>query len=103
VPLSSFARLTYLSNAASSPSIPAAVNRSGIISPRAVLFRKEIPMCPARLEEPLSDSENSFNVALIIPIIVLAFVVLILSVLFSVVIYKERQGHPVFFKLKTES
>ena len=75
---------------------------SGIISPRAVLFRRELPQCPedfGAVAAGAAASEDSSTGFELIIIIVLAVVALVLTVLLSVVVFKERQGAPIFTKL----
>jgi len=69
---------------------------SGIISPRGFLFRKDYPTC----DDVAAMSDTMLPPAATLTIfIVLSVIVLVLAVLLTFIIVKERNGSPIFTPL----
>lgn len=66
---------------------------TGIVAPRVVLFRKDEPTCADTVKETETDS------GVIAGLIILAVAVLVLVATLSVLIVREKRGHPVFAPL----
>ena len=70
---------------------------TGITSPRAVLFRKDRPVCSE--VEPEKKGMSGHGAAGIASLVILSLVMLILAGTLAFTIYRERQGSPLFMPL----
>eukprot|EP00959_Pyramimonas_sp_CCMP1952_P020316 428613-Pyramimonas_sp.AAC.1 len=75
---------------------------TGIVAPRAVLFRKDLPSCNGEITAVVGDdlhTKTKTNAAVLAAVLVLAFATLLLVITISVMIVREKKGRPVFASL----